>query len=227
MLQTPQQRKAIRKVTELLQSYPVGLAFGEIMEKAVISKPSLNKTLEAIGAIQVDGLWHLPANDGDKPENDGGDESLNPPAEPLIDTDAKEVGIDKALERMGFVPSNVQDQEFELTPPPIHQKRFILIENCCLSLATDGTGQEPALAKFIWADDEGEEMGEDDCNVLNRAVDTYSNKVTFKGVTYRNLYTCPEAQLFHGIFDDIQSATARMNELIVKKPSNHFKLLEI
>ena len=124
------------------------------------------------------------------------------------------------------VAQSEEPPKFELQPPPIYQKHFILIEHCYLSLAQDGTGQEPALAKDTWFDDEGEAVSEDDCKVLNRAVERLLNEVEFRGVTYRNLFVA-ESQLFHGVFDDIQSATARMNELMAKKPSNNFEVMEV
>lgn len=234
---SPQQHKAIRKVTETMQEYPLGIEFSELMQKAVMSKSGLSKTLAIVGASQsTDGLWHLPhskgtpAKDGDKHENDGGN-SENTPAK----------GIDVALEKMGFIPSggNTQDDggntqatpisypnNNEATPTSEPQKRFVLIENCYLSLAKDGTGQEPSLAKDTWFDDEGDEVEEEDCKVLNRAREPHVNEIEFKGVTYRNLFVA-ESQLFHGIFDDIQTAKDRMDELMAKKPSNNFELLEV
>lgn len=266
---SPQQRKAIRKVTETMQDYPLGIEFSELMQKANSSKTGLTKALALIGASQsTDGFWHLP---------------------PSKDAPAPEKGLDKALEKMGFVSTgeqpvmqdkaeNMQDgdlntqapqvsypdneeatlinpsaevvnpsvsntdadldisewvaessseEDFELQPSPVHQKRFILIENCFLSLAQDGTGQEPALAEMTWIGEEGEELLYKDAEVLNKAVERHSNEVEFLGVTYRRLFINNAAQLFHGIFDDIQTAKNRMDELMAKKPSNHFELLEI
>ena len=108
----------------------------------------------------------------------------------------------------------------------MHQKRFLLIENCYLSLAQDGAGQEPSIAKDVWFDDQGEEVEESDCNILNRARESHTNKIEFKGVTYRNLFVA-ESQLFHGVFDSPATAHERMAELMAKKPSNIFEVIEV
>lgn len=108
---------------------------------------------------------NAPAKDGDKHENDGGNTEKH----------ARQ-GIDVTLEKMGFIPSggNTQDDGGNTRLPPISYpnnneaiptseppKRFVLIENCYLSLAKDGTGQEPSLAKDTWFDDEGDEVEEE------------------------------------------------------------------
>lgn len=245
---SPQQRKAIRKVTETMQEYPLGIEFSELMQKAVMSKSGLTKTLAMVSASQsTDGLWHLPQS---TPAHDGGNDDGGNTQAPQVSEEAPQVSYpDESLNDAPKSPTNpntgreyielpetgvtikqvieaVAEEEFELTPPPIHQKRFVLIENCYLSLATDGTGQEPALAEDIWVDEEGEEMSEADCQFLIRAKWSYTNELVFRGVTYRNLFVA-ESQLFHGIFDDIQTAKDRMGELMAKKPSNTFELLEV
>lgn len=267
-------KKAIKKIKEAMQDYPLGIEFGELMQKTGYAKSSLYSALSLVGAHKSDdGLWHLPGSqnvvapvnetaeddlddniddlataidqpvkqdDGGNMQDNGGnmqdapvnmqDEELNtqdphvsyhdnessypdngedtlinpsakifnPSAEIFnpsagvanpsdIDTDADQqdttevgqviVSIDDLHPDFAALPdhqsSNGQvietapvaenEEEFELQPPPIATKHYVLIENCTLSLAQDGTGQEPVLAKDIWVDDEGEELEESDC----------------------------------------------------------------
>ena len=182
--------------------------------------------------IQDDG-GNYPNNGGNYPNNggnypDNGTATLINPNTGREYVELPETGQTIKEQILEQVAQSEETPKFELQPPPIsiYQKHFILIEHCYLSLAQDGTGQEPALAKDTWFDDEGEAVSEDDCKVLNRAVERPLNEVEFRGVTYRNLFVA-ESQLFHGVFDDIQSATARMNELMAKKPSNNFEVMEV
>lgn len=304
---SPQQHKAIRKVTETMQEYPLGIEFSELMQKAVMSKSGLSKTLAIVGASQsTDGLWHLPhrnasdapvnevteddlddvataieqpvmqetaenlqdnaenmqkgdsstqdkpvnMQDGElntqapkvrSPDNDGATlintpaTLINTPATLIntsaevvspsdIDTDADQSSNGQAIET---VPVAENEEEFELQPPPIATKHYVLIENCTLSLAQDGTGQEPVLAKDIWVDDEGEELEESDCQVMRRAREPLSNWVDFRGVTYRNLFIVNNAQIFHGVFDSIKAAHDKMAELTAKKRGNFFEVIEV
>lgn len=45
---TPQQKKAVRKVKEVLNTNPLGLSFGELMEQTRLSKVGLQNTLDWI-----------------------------------------------------------------------------------------------------------------------------------------------------------------------------------
>ena len=106
-------------------------------------------------------------------------------------------------------------------------KHYLLIENCTLSLAQDGTGQEPVLAKDFWVDDEGIELKDSDCQVMKRARMPFTNEVEFRGVTYRNLLIVNNAQIFHGVFDSIKTAHDKMAELTAKKRGNFFEVIEV
>ena len=141
-----------------------------------------------------------------------------------IDTDADQSSNGQAIET---APVAENEEEFELQPPPIATKHYVLIENCTLSLAQDGTGQEPVLAKDIWVDDEGEELEESDCQVMKRAREPFNNQVEFRGVTYRNLFIVNNAQIFHGVFDCIKAANDKLEELTAKKRDNLFQVLEV
>ena len=369
IVRTQLQQKAINKVTGVMQDYPLGIEFGELMQKTGYKKSALYNVLSMVGASKSDeGLWHLPhrntsdalvnevteddlediATDIDQPvtqddggniqvdggniqvdggniqdtpvnmQDDGGniqDEELNTEAPHVsypdnddilvdIDTDAdldwsnapkwanyrtvdkdnlakwhenkpvlgatiwSSIGL---IESTGYIkglinwqtslrqrsqPDNADDhlhpdfaalldhqsingqaieaaptaeseEQFELQPPPIATKHYVLIENCTLSLAQDGTGQEPVLAKDIWVDDEGEELEESDCQVMRRAREPLNNWVDFRGVTYRNLFIVNNAQIFHGVFDSIKAAHDKMAELTAKKRGNFFEVLEV
>ena len=290
-------KKAIKKIKEAMQDYPLGIEFGELMQKTGYAKSSLHSALSLVGAHKSDdGLWHLPGSqnvvapvnetaeddlddniddlataidqpvkqdDGGNMQDNGGntkdapvnmqDEELNTQdshvsyhdndgatlintsatlintsAEVVspsdIDTDADQSSNGQAIET---VPVAENEEEFELQPPPIATKHYVLIENCTLSLAQDGTGQEPVLAKDIWVDDEGEELEESDCLVMKRARMPFINEVEFRGVTYRNLFIVNNAQIFHGVFNSIKADHDKMEELTAKKRGNFFEVIEV
>lgn len=293
-------QKAIKKIKGAMQDYPLGVEFGELLQKTGYAKSSLYNALSLVGAHKSDdGLWHLPGSqnvvapvnetaeddlddlataidqpvkqdDGGNMQDNGGnmqdapvnieDEELNTEAPQVsspdndgatlintpatlintpatlintsaevispsdIDTDADQSSNGQAIET---VPAAENEEEFELQPPPIATKHYVLIENCTLSLAQDGTGQEPVLAKDIWVDDEGEELEESDCQVMRRAREPLSNWVDFRGVTYRNLFIVNNAQIFHGVFDSIKAAHDKMAELTAKKRGNFFEVIEV
>lgn len=63
---TPQQKKAVRKVKEVLNTNPLGLSFGELMEQTRLSKVGLQNTLDCIDGVDVaNGLYVLKANEAD------------------------------------------------------------------------------------------------------------------------------------------------------------------
>ena len=337
-------KKAIKKIKEAMQDYPLGIEFGELMQKTGYAKSSLYSALSLVGAQKSDdGLWHLlgsqnfvaPVNetaeddlddlataidqpvkqdDGGNMQDDGGntqdapvnmqDEELNtqdphvsyhdnessspdndeanlinPSAEIFnpsagvanpsdIDTDADQqdttevgqiiVSSDDLHPEFAQLPdyqsSNSQEIETasqglaaelkqldnayldglaskaEAPNAEVGQatvKHYLLIENCTLSLAQDGTGQEPVLAKDFWVDDEGIELKDSDCQVMKRARMPFINEVEFRGVTYRNLFIVNNAQIFHGVFDSIKTAHDKMAELTAKKRGNFFEVIEV
>ena len=193
----------------------------------------IGNTQEAPVNMQ-DGELNTQAPQVSYPDNNGATlinpsaEVVNPSAKVVnpsdIDTDADQSSNGQAIET---VPVAENEEEFELQPPPIATKHYVLIENCTLSLAQDGTGQEPVLAKDIWVDDEGEELEESDCQVMRRAREPLSNWVDFRGVTYRNLFIVNNAQIFHGVFDSIKAAHDKMAELTAKKRGNFFEVIEV
>lgn len=298
IVRTRLQQKAINKVTGVMQDYPLGIEFGELMQKTGYAKSSLYSALSLVGAHKSDdGLWHLPGSqnfvapvnevtednldddlddlataidqpvkqdDGGNMQDNGGntqdapvniedeelnieahqvsspdnseDTLINPSAEIFnpsvevvspsdIDTDADQSSNGQAIET---VPVAENEEEFELQPPPIATKHYVLIENCTLLIAKDGTGQEPVLAKDIWVDDEGEELEERDCQVMKRAREPFNNQVEFRGVTYRNLSIVNNAQIFHGVFNSIKAAHDKIEELTaIKTFGNFFEFIEV
>ena len=285
-------QKAIKKIKGAMQDYPLGIEFGELMQKTGYVKSSLYSALSFVGAHKSDdGLWHLPGSqnfvapvnetaeddlddnlddlataidqpvkqdDGGNMQDNGGntqepvnvqddggniqDEELNIQAPQVsspdnddnlvdnndnlvdIDTDADQSSNGQAIET---VPVAENEEEFELQPTPIATKHYVLIENCTLSLAKDGTGQEPVLAKDIWVGVYGEELEESDCLVMKRARMPFIDEVEFRGVTYRNLFIINNAQIFHGVFDSIKAAHDKIEELTAKKRGNFFEFIEV
>lgn len=174
-----------------------------------------------------DGELNTEAPQVSSPDNDGATHVSYPDNDDNlvdIDTDADQSSNGQAIEAAQVAEN---EEEFELQPPPIATKHYVLIENCTLSLAQDGTGQEPVLAKDTWVDDEGEELEESDCQVMRRAREPLSNWVDFRGVTYRNLFIVNNAQIFHGVFDSIKAAHDKMAELTAKKRGNFFEVIEV
>lgn len=318
-------KKAIKKIKEAMQDYPLGIEFGELMQKTGYAKSSLYSALSLVGAHKSDdGLWHLPGSqnvvapvnetaeddlddnlddlataidqpvkqdDGGNMQDNGGntqeapvnmqDEELNTQAPHVSYHDNESSSPDKDEATLinpsaGVVnPSDIvsiDDLHPEFAQLPDYQssnsqaietasqglaaelkqldnayldgvaskaeapnaevsqatvKHYLLIENCTLSLAQDGTGQEPVLAKDFWVDDEGIELKDSDCQVMKRARMPFINEVEFRGVTYRNLLIVNNAQIFHGVFDSIKTAHDKMAELTAKKRGNFFEVIEV
>ena len=56
-------QKAIKKIKGAMQDYPLGVEFGELMQKTGYAKSSLYNALSLVGAHKSDdGLWHLPGS---------------------------------------------------------------------------------------------------------------------------------------------------------------------
>lgn len=215
-----------------LISTPAGEAVEPTIEQPVMQDGDSSAQDKPVN--MQDGELNTQAPQVSSPDNDGATlintpaSLVNPSAEVVnpsdIDTDADQSSNGQAIET---APVAENEEEFELQPPPIATKHYVLIENCTLSLAQDGTGQEPVLAKDIWVDDEGEELEESDCQVMKRAREPFNNQVEFRGVTYRNLFIVNNAQIFHGVFDCIKAANDKLEELTAKKRDNLFQVLEV
>ena len=314
-------QKAIKKIKGAMQDYPLGVEFGELMQKTGYAKSSLYNALSLVGAHKSDdGLWHLPHhNTSDTPVNevteddlDDLDVSIEHPVAKDNDDNAQDDGgnMQDNGGNTQDAPVNTKDEELNTEAPQVSSpdnsegtlinpsagvanpsdivssddlhpdflalpdqqsrngqaieptslslaaelkqldnayldglaskaeapnaevsqatvKHYVLIENCTLSLAQDGTGQEPVLAKDFWVDDEGIELKDSDCQVMKRARMPFINEVEFRGVTYRNLLIVNNAQIFHGVFDSIKTAHDKMAELTAKKRGNFFEVIEV
>ena len=190
------------------------------------NKPVLGATIwSSIGLTEstgyIKGLINWQTSLRQRPQSDNADDHLHPDFAALPDHQSSN---GQAIET---VPVAENEEEFELQPPPIATKHYVLIENCTLSLAQDSTGQEPVLAKDFWVDDEGIELKDSDCQVMKRARMPFINEVEFRGVTYRNLLIVNNAQIFHGVFDSIKTAHDKMAELTTKKRGNFFEVIEV
>lgn len=248
---TAKQQKTMLRVRDVLEAHPLGIALDDLANESKLTEFATQQALALIGASQrPDGLWQLSASEtsstptkaDDALSDANADQVINAPAAPATD-DSEDIKpttpntgreyielpeTGHSIEQAVMVANELLDEEaFELTAPVIKQPVYILIENCMLSLAQDGTGQEPVMAKDVWIDDEGDELDEADCQVMKRAREPYSNEVEFRGVTYRNLFIVNNAQIFHGMFNSIASAHERMTELMDKKPSNIFEVIEV
>ena len=321
-------QKTIKRIKGAMQDYPLGIEFGELMQKTGYDKSSLYSALSLVGAHKSDdGLWHLPhRNASDAPVNEVTEDDLDDVAtaieQPVMQETAENLqdnaeNMQKGDSSTQDKPVNMQDGELNTQDPhvsyhdnessypdngegalinpsagvanpsdivsiddlhpefaqlPDYQssngqaiettslglaaelkqldnayldglaskaeapnaevsqatvKHYVLIENCTLSLAQDGTGQEPVLAKDFWVDDEGIELKDSDCQVMKRARMPFINEVEFRGVTYRNLLIVNNAQIFHGVFDSIKTAHDKMAELTAKKRGNFFEVIEV
>ena len=330
-------KKAIKKIKEAMQDYPLGIEFGELMQKTGYAKSSLYSALSLVGAHKSDdGLWHLPHhNTSDTPVNevteddlddldasiehpvakdnddnaqdDGGnmqdnggnmqdnggntqdapvnieDEELNTEAPQVssphngedtlinpsagvanpsdIDTDADQQDTTEVgqiivssddlhpdfLALPDHQPSNGQANEnapvevliagtlineatkSEVSQATVNQKRFILIENCLLSLSRDEIGESPCLAKDCWFDSHGNDipLESPDGQFLQKAAGGFCSDAIFRGEEYYRRYTL-QTQLFHGVFDSPEDAEYRIAELMFIKPDkNHFEIIEV
>ena len=79
---TLKQQKTLNKVREVMQDYPAGIPFNELMQKCLLSAVATQHALGILGASEsFDGLWRLPhRNDGVNTQDDGAniqDKELN------------------------------------------------------------------------------------------------------------------------------------------------------
>lgn len=70
---TLKQQKTLNKVREVMQDYPAGIPFNELMQKCLLSAVATQHALGILGASEsFDGLWRLPhRNDGVNTQDDG------------------------------------------------------------------------------------------------------------------------------------------------------------
>ncbi|MBR7540242.1 hypothetical protein KC221_29080, partial [Mycobacterium tuberculosis] len=79
----------------------------------------------------------------------------------------------------------------EVGQATVNQKRFILIENCLLSLSRDEIGERPCLAKDCWFDSHGNDipLESPDGQFLQKAAGGFCSDAIFRGEEYYRRYT--------------------------------------
>ena len=125
--------------------------------------------------------------------------------------------------------SKAEAPNAEVGQATVNQKRFILIENCLLSLSRDEIGESPCLAKDCWFDSHGNDipLESPDGQFLQKAAGGFCSDAIFRGEEYYRRYTL-QSQLFHGVFDSPKDAEYRIAELMFIKPDkNHFEIIEV
>ena len=291
-------KKAIKKIKEAMQDYPLVIEFGELMQKTGYAKSSLYNALSLVGAYKSDdGLWHLPGSQNFvAPVNETAEDDLDDNLDDLataIDQPVKQDDGGNMQDNGGNMqdaPVNMQDKELNTQAPhvsyhdnessssdndeatlinpsaeifnpsagvvnpsdivsiddlhpefaqlpdyqssnsqaTVNQKRFILIENCLLSLSRDEIGESPCLAKDCWFDSHDNDipLESPDGQFLQKAAGGFCSDAIFRGEEYYRRYTL-QSQLFHGVFDSPEDAEYRIAELMFIKPDkNHFEIIE-
>lgn len=125
--------------------------------------------------------------------------------------------------------SKAEAPNAEVGQATVNQKRFILIENCLLSLSRDEIGERPCLAKDCWFYSHGNDiqLESPDGQFLQKAAGGFRSDAIFRGEEYYRRYTL-QSQLFHGVFDSPEDAEYRIAELMFIKPDkNHFEVIEV
>lgn len=120
-------KKAIKKIKEAMQDYPLGIEFGELMQKTGYAKSSLYSALSLVGAHKSDdGLWHLPHhNTSDAPVNEVTEDNLDDDLDDLataIDQPVKQDDGGNMQDNGGNTqdaPVNMQDEELNTQDPHV------------------------------------------------------------------------------------------------------------
>ena len=99
-------KKAIKKIKEAMQDYPLGIEFGELMQKTGYAKSSLYSALSLVGAHKSDdGLWHLPhRNTSDAPVNEVTEDDLDD-----LDTSFEQPVMQETAENLQDNAENMQE----------------------------------------------------------------------------------------------------------------------
>ena len=109
-------KKAIKKIKEAMQDYPLGIEFGELMQKTGYAKSSLYNALSLLGAHKsVDGPWHLPGSQNVvAPVNESGEDDLDDLATAIDQPVKQDDGGN-----MQDAPVNIEDEELNTAAPQI------------------------------------------------------------------------------------------------------------
>ena len=120
-------KKAIKKIKEAMQDYPLGIEFGELMQKTGYAKSSLYSALSLVGAHKSDdGLWHLPGSQNFvAPVNETAEDDLDDNFDDLataIDHPVKQDDGGNMQDNGGNTqdaPVNMQDEELNTQDPHV------------------------------------------------------------------------------------------------------------
>lgn len=116
-------QKAIKKIKGAMQDYPLGVEFGELMQKTGYAKSSLYNALSLVGVHKsVDGLWHLPGNQTVvAPVNETAEDDLDDLAT-AIDQPVKQDDGGNMQDNGGNTqdaPVNIEDEELNTEAPQV------------------------------------------------------------------------------------------------------------
>lgn len=111
-------KKAIKKIKEAMQDYPLGVEFGELLQKTSYAKSSLYNALALVGAYKSDdGLWHLPGSQNVvAPVNETAEDDLDDLAT-AIDQRVKQDDGGNMQDNGGNTqdaPVNIEDEELNI-----------------------------------------------------------------------------------------------------------------
>ena len=113
-------KKAIKKIKEAMQDYPLGIEFGELMQKTGYAKSSLYNALSLVGAYKSDdGLWHLPGSQNVvAPVNETAEDDLDDDLDDLATAIEQPVKQDDGG-NMQDDGGNMQDEELNTQAPQV------------------------------------------------------------------------------------------------------------
>ena len=116
-------KKAIKKIKEAMQDYPLGIEFGELMQKTCYAKSSLYSALSLVGAHKSDdGLWHLPGSQNVvTPVNETAEDDLDDLAT-AIDQPVKQDDGGNMQDNGGNTqdaPVNIEDEQLNTEAPQV------------------------------------------------------------------------------------------------------------
>nr|WP_313091586.1 hypothetical protein [Moraxella sp. CTOTU48268] len=116
-------QKAIKKIKGAMQDYPLGVEFGELMQKTGYAKSSLYNALSLVGAYKSDdGLWHLPGSQNVvAPVNETAEDDLDDLAT-AIDQPVKQDDGSNMQDNGGNTqdaPVNIEDEELNTEAPQV------------------------------------------------------------------------------------------------------------
>lgn len=120
-------KKAIKKIKEAMQDYPLGIEFGELMQKTGYAKSSLYNALFLVGGYKSDdGLWHLPGSQNVvAPVNETAEDDLDDNIDDLataIDQPVKQDDGGNMQDNGGNTqdaPVNIEDEELNTQAPHV------------------------------------------------------------------------------------------------------------